>query len=75
MALEGFKARIAMLLEEIAQRPENEHELQERVREQLAEMRAMGMPLPDDLVELERSLNQEFEADAEPDPDRPPETA
>ena len=72
MALEGFKARIAMLLDEISERPEDAHEVQERIREQLAEMRAMGMPLPDDLVALERSLEEEVEERARPHPHRPP---
>lgn len=62
MAFEGFKARIALLLDEASARPEDAHELQERVREQLAEMRALGMPLPGDLVELERSLQAELAA-------------
>jgi hypothetical protein len=63
MALEAFKARISLLLDEMAARPEDAHAFQERIREQLAEMRAMGLPLPQDLVALERSLGAEFEAD------------
>jgi hypothetical protein len=60
MALEEFKARIALLLDEIARRPEDAHELQERVREQLEELKGMGMPLPADLVELERALEADL---------------
>ncbi|HBN32504.1 MAG: hypothetical protein QNL16_11325 [Rhodobacterales bacterium] len=56
MAFESMKAAIAMLLEQMANRPEDTHELQESLREKLSEMRAMGLPLPDDLVALEASL-------------------
>lgn len=77
MALEEFKARIGLLLDEMAQRPEDAHALHERIREQLAGMRALGMPLPEDLVALERSLEADFEAEAGPPgprkrPDPPP---
>jgi capsid protein len=68
MALEGFKARIAMLLDEMSARPEDAHEVQERIREQLAEMRGLGLPLPADLVALERSLEAELERDSHPRP-------
>jgi hypothetical protein len=61
MALEEYKARIALLLDEMSERPEDRHELQERVREQLEGLKGMGMPLPQDLVDLERSLEEELE--------------
>ena len=37
------------------------HEAQESLREKLAEMRALGLPLPEDLVNLEDYLEDEFE--------------
>jgi hypothetical protein len=40
--------------------PEDAHELYQRVREKLNEMRAFGMPLPSDLVELEKELEAQF---------------
>ncbi len=61
MALEEFKARIALLLDVAADRPEDAHALQEQVREQLEGLKGMGMPLPQDLVELERALEEDFE--------------
>lgn len=62
MALEDIKAQISLLLEEMVNQPEDEHELLEQVREKLNEMRAMGMPLPDDLVALEKQLEERFPA-------------
>lgn len=64
MAFESFKARIAMLLDEIAKNPDDAHELQEALREKLAEMQSLGMPLPDDLVGLEHYLEEDFEQSA-----------
>jgi hypothetical protein len=74
MALEEFKARISLLMEELAERPEDAHALQERIREQLEGLKAMGMPLPQDLVDLERYLEDDLEAtDGSDDAgDRPP---
>ncbi|HMM63335.1 MAG: hypothetical protein WA975_02975 [Mesorhizobium sp.] len=62
MALEAIKAEISLLLQEMVNQPEDAHELQEQLREKLQEMRAMGMPLPADLVELERRLGEDAEA-------------
>ena len=42
-------------------RPEDAHEIHERIRETLNELRAMGMPLPADLVELEKQLDAGFD--------------
>ena len=60
MALEELKARISLLLEEMVNQPEDEHEVLEQLREKLNELRAMGMPLPDDLVALEKQLADRF---------------
>ncbi|MEP9386538.1 hypothetical protein [Mesorhizobium sp. KR9-304] len=60
MALEELKAQIALLLEEMVNQPEDEHEVLEQLREKLNELRAMGMPLPDDLVALEKRLEERF---------------
>ena len=61
MAFEELKAQIGALLSELEDQPEDKHELYELIREKLAQMRAMGMPLPDDLVELETRLEKEFQ--------------
>jgi predicted nucleic acid-binding Zn-ribbon protein len=60
MALEEIKARISLLIEQMIEQPEDAHEIHERIREQLNEMRAMGMPLPADLVKLEKELDTGF---------------
>ena len=48
MAFEQFRVQLAMLLDEIAKNPSDAHEMQETLRERLAEMQAMGLPLPED---------------------------
>lgn len=57
MPFESLKARMAMLLEQMIHQPEDMHELQETLREELAELRASGLPVPLDLVELEQKLD------------------
>ena len=66
MAFEEFKVQLAMLLDSISNQPEDMHELQETLREKLAEMQALGLPLPEDLVGLEEYLEQDFENAAHP---------
>ena len=62
MAFEDIKAKIALLLGEMENRPEDKHELYLQLRERLNEFRATGMPLPDDLLKLEETLEAEFAA-------------
>ena len=62
MALEAIKAQIDLLLQEMINQPEDEHEIQEQLREKLRQMRAMGLPLPADLVELEKRLDDDLDA-------------
>ncbi|MBF0247576.1 MAG: hypothetical protein HQL36_05825 [Alphaproteobacteria bacterium] len=40
------------------------HEVHERLRQTLDQMRAFGMPLPEDLVALEEELAREFVGEA-----------
>jgi hypothetical protein len=64
MAFEQLKAEIAMLVQQMNDEPEDVHELHARIRQKLAELKATGQPLPDDLVELERRLDSEERAPA-----------
>jgi hypothetical protein len=69
MAFEDFRMGLAMLLDEIAKNPDNKHELQESLREKLTEMRDLGLPLPEDLVQLEDYLEDDLDeenTDADP---------
>ena len=60
MAFEQLKLEITMLFSEMENQPENERELHEVLREKLHELRSFGMPLPQDLVDLEARLDQEL---------------
>jgi len=62
MAFEDLKAELSLLLNQMENQPEDRHELYLQVREKLNEMRAFGMPLPDDLVRMEKDLENEFTA-------------
>lgn len=66
MAFDDLKAELALLINQMENQPEDRHELYEQVREKLNEMRAFGMPLPEDLVRLEEELEAEFAAAKKP---------
>jgi hypothetical protein len=63
MAFEDIQAEIGLLLTRMQNEPEDRHELYQLVMQKLNELKAYGMPLPQDLVQLERSLEADFEAD------------
>jgi hypothetical protein len=66
MAFEELKAEIALLFSQMENQPEDRHELYLQIREKLNEMRAFGLPLPEDLVRLEQELEAEFKAEQRP---------
>ncbi len=56
MSFESLKASIYLLLDEATEQPEDLHQLQEQLREKLAEFRALGLPVPEDFVKAEQDL-------------------
>ncbi len=62
MAFEELKAGIYMILDEIEKSPEDRLELEEQLREKLAELKSLGLPLPEDLVKLEEYLESSLAA-------------
>ncbi|MEQ1937566.1 hypothetical protein ABMA46_04845 [Mesorhizobium sp. CN5-321] len=65
MAFESIKAEIDLLLAAMINQPEDAREIREQVREKLNELRAMGMPLPADLVALESKLDRAEDGDSD----------
>ena len=63
MAFESTRAEIGMLLGALQTAPEDKHELYLQIMQKLNELKAYGMPLPADLVELEHRLEREFDAE------------
>ena len=63
MAFEDKEAELGWLFTRMQEQPEDRHELYEQIRQKLNELKAYGMPLPQDLVEFERDLEAEFAAD------------
>ncbi|MCB1368218.1 MAG: hypothetical protein KDK00_10680 [Rhodobacteraceae bacterium] len=60
MSFENLKAAIALLMEQASETPHDAHEIYEELREKLAELRGLGLPLPDDLVKLEERLQKDL---------------
>jgi len=63
MDIEDIKAEFGIILTDMQNQPEDRHELYLQLMERLNEMKAFGMPLPDDLLKLEAALEAEFAAD------------
>jgi len=63
MAFDDLKAELALLINQMENQPEDRHELYLQIRERLNEMRAFGMPLPQDLVKFEEDLEAQFKAE------------
>lgn len=63
MDIEDVKAEIGILLTDMQNQPEDRHEFYLQLMERLNEMKACGMPLPQDLLELEAALEAEFASD------------
>jgi len=63
MAFEDLKAELALLINQMENQPQDRHELYLQIRERLNEMRAYGMPVPEDLVKFEEELEAQFKAE------------
>lgn len=59
MSFENLRAGIDLLVNSIRKRPEHAAVLQEQLRDKLAEMRDLGLPLPEDLQRMEEWLEQD----------------
>ena len=62
MALKSLKAEIGMLLESMGNAPHDRYETYIQLKERLNELRVFGMPAPQDLLQLEAALDEEFAA-------------
>ncbi|MCC7253359.1 hypothetical protein [Hyphomicrobium sp.] len=65
MAFEDVKAEIGLLLSRMQNEPEDAHELYLQLLEKLNELKAYGLPIPDDLKNLEAALSAEFDGGAQ----------
>ncbi|MCP4934278.1 MAG: hypothetical protein GY927_08765 [bacterium] len=60
MSFEKLQTEISLLLMEMKNQPQDVHELHEVLREKINQMRAFGMPIPADFLELEKKLEASF---------------
>lgn len=67
MTFEDIQAELGLLLTRMQNEPADRHELYQQIVQRLSELKAYGMPLPADLIQLERRLEAEFEADLKAD--------
>jgi len=62
MAFDDLEAELALLINQMETPPEDPHELYLRIYEKLNEFKVLGLPLPDDLVRVEKELETYFAA-------------
>ena len=55
-----IEAEISLLIRQMEDIPDDKYELQLQLLSKLNEMRAFGLPLPSDLIELEKKLETEL---------------
>jgi hypothetical protein len=60
MAFDDLEAELALLINQMDTPPENAHDLYLRIFEKLNEFKALGLPLPDDWVRVEKELEAYF---------------
>lgn len=63
MDRDEIEATVSLLLDDMEGEWGDRHEVFLRVQQVLDHMRAMGMPLPEDLVRMEEELAAEFAAE------------
>jgi hypothetical protein len=68
MAFEALQSELGLLMTRMQNEPEDRHEIYLVIRQKLNEMKAYGMPLPDDLVRFEQQLEAEFARDNSGEP-------
>ncbi len=66
MGKQEIAAAVLELMEEMEGDLGDAHEIYMKLRQTLDSMRAMGMPLPDDLLRMEKDLSAEFNAETKP---------
>ena len=62
MAFDDLEAELALLINQMDTQPENPHDLYLRIMEKLNEFKGLGLPLPEDLVRVEKELEAYFKA-------------
>jgi hypothetical protein len=68
-----LQAALSLLLDEMEGEIEDRHEVYLRLTMLLNQMRAMNMPIPEDLAEMERDMSREFAEEAANDVEPPKE--
>ena len=62
MAFDELITRINLFLSDMVNQPQDAHEILEQIHLELNQLKATGQPLPEDLIQLEKRLEREFEA-------------
>ena len=67
MSFEDLQAEVSLLLTQMENQPKDLHEIQEVLREKINEMKAFGLPIPDNFLKFEKELQGDFATSAKDD--------
>jgi hypothetical protein len=67
MNREELRAALSLLVDEMDGEIEDSHEIYLRLTMLLNQMRALNMPIPEDLARMEAEMSEEFAAEAAPE--------
>ena len=71
MNREELRAALSLLVDEMDGEIEDSHEIYLRLTMLLNQMRALNMPIPEDLAKMEADMSQEFAAEVAQAGDKP----
>jgi len=63
MSFEEYEAELGLLLTQMEGEQGDAHEIMMRLKQMLDQMRAEGLPIPDDLKRFEQELDARFSAE------------
>ncbi len=73
MSFEDIQAEVSLLMTQMQNEPHDRHEVYNQLMEKIGELRAFGLPIPEDLQRFEAALEAEFAQELR-DKHHPPKT-
>ena len=60
MRIDEIEAEVSLLINQMTNQPHDRRELYLQLQQKMNELRAFGMPIPQDFIEFEKALEREF---------------
>jgi hypothetical protein len=63
MRIDEIEAEVSLLINQMTGQPHDRHEIYLQLKQKMSELRAFGMPIPQDFIDFEKALEREFARD------------